>query len=152
MRMTAIWFDLLMMIMMILFCFLIGLRLPPRQTAARLASATAWSLRPLSSFSISLHVLASLLNWRIWRQRQDMTKSVQEFHTIPRLWRHSHRIHQSLQLFCSGDQLWDHPASWEKFTPHWAARLKGSCIKTHLQCDFDGDCLHDCITTRHRRM
>ena len=53
------------------FSFLTGLILPTQPTARRLTSVLAWFQRPLSSLPISVHVLASTLNWSTWRQKQD---------------------------------------------------------------------------------
>ena len=140
------------MISMIWISFLTGLRLPTgRQTASRSTSAIAWAYLVLWSVPICVHVPASTLYWSTWRQKQDITQSVKEFHTIPHLFCYPHRSHRWQPLAGSSEQLWDQPAPWENFTLPWTTLLKGWYIKVHLHRnyhgDFYGDCLHDCITT-----
>ena len=131
-----------------------GLRLPiSKQTAWRLTSAMAWFLRLFWSFPISVQAFIDGLKRSTCEQKQDITPSDKEFHTIPHLWGYTHhRVHWSPPDVGSGEQLWDCTVPWEKLTLPWTTLLKGSNIKVHLQRnyhdDFDNDCLHDCITIR----
>ena len=133
--------------MMIFFSFfLTGSRLPTQPTAARLTSAIAWKYLAVSSFPSSVQVFVAGLKRSTCREKQDITSSVKEFHTIPHLWCYFHRPHQWRPLADPSEQLWDEPASWEIFTLHWTPPLKGSYIKEVLHNNYN-DCLHDGITT-----
>ena len=125
----------LIMILMILFSLLTGLRLPTGgQTASRLTSAMACLGLLLWSVPICVHVPASTLYWRTWRQKQDITQSVKEFHTIPHLCCFSpHRSHRWQPLAGSSEQLYNYSSLWEKFTLHWTTLLKGSYIIAFAQ-------------------
>ena len=134
--------------------FWMGLRLPiSKQTAWRLTSAIANSVLPIWIFPIWVQAFVDGLKRSTCREKQDITSSVKEFHTILHLWCYSHHlVLQSPQVVVWRNQLWDQPAPWEKFTLPWTTLLKGSYIKMHLHRNYhdddDGDCLHDCNTIR----
>ena len=80
--------------------------------------------RPGWSCPISVHLLDSSLNWRIWKQKQNKTQSVKKFHTILHLCIFFHRSHRWQPFAGSSEQLRDQHSPWENFTLHWTTLLK----------------------------